>query len=59
MTEKVLLEVRVDKLNEKGVFIAEQILNILHNTIDEKPSGFFHKHQTHFHPFSFEIASTG
>ncbi|MFZ4461447.1 MAG: type IV secretory system conjugative DNA transfer family protein [Patescibacteria group bacterium] len=57
MSESTLLEVRVDRLNEKGVFVAEQILNILHNTVDEHTHGFFHKHQTHFVPYGFEIAN--
>ena len=57
MSEATLLEVRVDRLNEKGVFVAEQILNILHNTVDEEMHGFFHKHQAHFVPYSFEMAN--
>ncbi len=57
MLESTLLEVRVDRLNEKGVFVAEQILNILHNTVDEQRHGIFHKHQAHFVPYSFEIAN--
>lgn len=57
MSEATLLEVRVDRLNEKGVFVAEQILNILHNTVDEQVHGIFHKHQAHFVPYSFEMAN--
>lgn len=59
MIETVLREVRVDRLNEKGVFVAEQILNILHNTVDEKRKGIFHKHQASFIPYAFEVANVG
>ncbi len=52
---KTILEVSVDRLNEKGVFMAEQILNIFHNTIEEHKT-FFSK--TYTAPeFSFEIAN--
>lgn len=55
--ERTILEVSVDRLNEKGVFMAEQILNIFHNTIEE------HKHlfwKTYTAPeFSFEVANIG
>lgn len=52
---KTILEVSVDRLNEKGVFMAEQILNIFHNTIEEHKK-FFYK--TYTAPdFSFEIAN--
>ncbi len=51
-----LREVRVDRLNEKGVFVAEQILNILHNTVDEKKKGWIFRSQAHFIPYTFEIA---
>lgn len=55
--QKTILEVSVDRLNEKGVFMAEQILNIFHNTIEE------HKHifgKTYTAPeFSFEMANLG
>lgn len=48
-----VLEVRVDRLNEKGVFVAEQILNILHDTVETK-KGWFSK--SHSAPkFSFEV----
>lgn len=54
---RTILEVSVDRLNEKGVFMAEQILNIFHNTLEE------HKHlfwKTYTAPeFSFEIANIG
>ena len=56
-TEKTILEVSVDRLNEKGVFMAEQILNIFHNTIEEHKI-FFSK--TYTAPeFSFEMANIG
>ncbi len=52
---KTILEVSVDRLNEKGVFMAEQILNIFHNTLEEHKK-FFYK--TYTAPdFSFEIAN--
>lgn len=54
--KRIVLEVRVDRLNEKGVFVAEQILNILHDTVETK-KGWFHKH--HSAPvFSFEVVHT-
>lgn len=57
MTNSVLCEVRVDRLNEKGVFVAEQILNVLHSTQEPPVSGFFGKRQKTFIPFTFEIAN--
>ncbi len=59
MSPNILCEVRVDRLNEKGVFVAEQIFNILHNTVDESRHGIFFKHQVHFVPYTFEIANVG
>lgn len=54
--EKTILEVSVDRLNEKGVFMAEQILNIFHNTLEEHKLLFW---KTYSAPeFSFEIANT-
>lgn len=54
---KTILEVSVDRLNEKGVFMAEQILNIFHNTIEEHKI-LFKKHYT-APEFSFEMANIG
>lgn len=55
--ERTILEVSVDRLNEKGVFMAEQILNIFHNTIEEHET-FWNK--TYTAPeFSFEMANIG
>lgn len=55
-TNKTILEVAVDRLNEKGVFMAEQILNIFHNTLEEHKYLFY---KTYSAPeFSFEIANT-
>lgn len=58
-TNVVYLEVRVDRANEKGVFIAEQILNIFHDTLEEggrKITSWFRK--TYKAPsFSFEVAN--
>ncbi len=48
-----VLEVRVDRLNEKGVFVAEQILNILHDTVETK-KGWFSKSYS-APKFSFEV----
>lgn len=53
---KVILEVSVDRLNEKWVFIAEQILNILHNTLEEKKN-FWGKKSFTAPEISFEIAN--
>lgn len=55
--KRVVLEISVDRLNEKGVFIAEQILNVLHNTIEEKRVLHFWKKVSIRPSFSFEIAN--
>jgi hypothetical protein len=57
MTKRIILEVSVDRLNEKGVFIAEQILSILHNTMEEKRVLHFWKRVSVRPEFSFEIAN--
>jgi hypothetical protein len=49
-------EVRVDRLNEKGVFVAEQILNILHNTLPPVGHAKLFAAPTQI-PFSFEVMS--
>lgn len=55
--ERTILEVSVDRLNEKGVFMAEQILNIFHNTLEEHKYLFW---KTYTAPeFSFEMANIG
>lgn len=51
--EKVILEISVDRNNDKWVYIAEQILSIFHNTL-EVEKRFFHKIITS-PEFSFEI----
>ncbi|MDQ1344330.1 MAG: hypothetical protein QG650_1051 [Patescibacteria group bacterium] len=54
--KRIVLEVRVDRLNEKGVFVAEQILNILHDTVETKKGWF---HTSYSAPvFSFEVVHT-
>lgn len=53
--ETILLEIQVDRANEKGVFVAAQILNVLHDTL-EKRSVFPWKNAFKKRPtFSFEI----
>ncbi len=47
-------EVRVDRLNEKGVFVAEQILNILHNTLPHSEHISIAKARSKL-PFAFEV----
>lgn len=54
--KKIILEVSVDRLNEKWVFVAEQILNILHNTLEEKSFLYWTK-EIKSPEFSFEIAN--
>jgi hypothetical protein len=54
---KTILEVSVDRLNEKGVFMAEQILNIFHNTIEEQTTFLRKKYSAP--EFSFEMANIG
>lgn len=50
----VLLEIQVDRMNEKGVFIASQILNILHDSLE------YSHIKTPIRPvFHFEIAAVG
>lgn len=57
MTKKVILEISVDRSNEKGVFIAEQILSVLHNTLEEKRFLHFWRKVKTRPEFSFEIAN--
>ncbi len=57
MSKLVLCEVRVDRLNEKGVFVAEQILNVLHSAQEAPRSSFFGKRQPELLPFTFEVAN--
>lgn len=57
MNPIVLREVRVDRLNEKGVFIAEQILNILHSTAEGEKKSFFHSKKAAVIPYTFEVAN--
>lgn len=57
MNKKIILEISVDRLNEKGVFIAEQILSILHNTLEEKKFFHFWRRIKTRPEFSFEIAN--
>ena len=59
MANKIVLEISVDRLNEKGVFIAEQILDVLHNTLEEKKILHFWDRIVHRPQFSFEIANIG
>ncbi|EKE26607.1 MAG: hypothetical protein ACD_4C00233G0008 [uncultured bacterium (gcode 4)] len=54
--EKVILEISVDRNNDKWVYIAEQILNIFHNTLEVK-KGFFGYRKITCPEFSFEIAN--
>lgn len=50
----VLLEIQVDRMNEKGVFIASQILNILHDSLE------YSRIKKPLRPvFHFEIAAAG
>lgn len=57
MSKLVLCEVRVDRLNEKGVFVAEQILNVLHSVQEAPRSSFFGRRQPELLPFTFEVAN--
>lgn len=53
-TNLVLLEIQVDRMNEKGVFIASQILNILHDSLE------YSRLKKPVRPtFHFEIAAVG
>ena len=52
-----ILEIRVDRNNEKGVFVAEQILNIIHHSIESVNILGIHKHQKNKVDFTFEIAN--
>lgn len=54
--EKVILEISVDRNNDKWVYIAEQVLNIFHNTLETNKYLFWFK--TYKSPeISFEIAN--
>jgi hypothetical protein len=37
MNEKVVLEILVDRMNEKGSAAFEQVLTILHRALDKRP----------------------
>ena len=50
----ILLEIQVDRMNEKGVFIASQILNILHDALE-----YSHIKKPLRPTFHFEIAAVG
>jgi len=53
--DRVILEVSVDNTNEKGVFVAEQILNVLHDTLEIQKK-LFGKEAFTAPTFAFEIA---
>lgn len=56
MENKIILEINVDRNNDKGVYIAEQVLSIFHNTLEtEKRFFFWEKHTSP--EFSFEIVN--
>lgn len=55
--DKIILEVSVDRLNEKWVFVAEQILNVLHNTCEKIKRWFFLKDKIISPDFTFEIVN--
>ncbi len=55
MGNKTILEILVDKQNEKWAGAFEHILIVLHNTIEEIKKNMFHKIYARPH-FSFEIA---
>lgn len=57
MSNRIFLEVSVDRLNEKWVFVAEQILNILHNTLEKIKRWPFLKPKYTSPDFSFEIVN--
>ena len=54
--EKIILEISVDRSNDKGVYIAEQVLNIFHNTL-ELGKGLFTQKVVESPEFSFEIVN--
>ncbi|EKE30356.1 MAG: hypothetical protein ACD_2C00001G0006 [uncultured bacterium (gcode 4)] len=54
--EKIILEISVDRNNDKWVYIAEQIINIFHNTLEVEKT-FFSKKITASPEFSFEIVN--
>ncbi|MDD2487307.1 MAG: type IV secretion system DNA-binding domain-containing protein [Candidatus Gracilibacteria bacterium] len=54
--EKVILEISVDRNNDKGVYIAEQVLNIFHNTLETNKYLFGYK-RYRSPEFTFEIAN--
>ncbi|MDD2566056.1 MAG: type IV secretion system DNA-binding domain-containing protein [Candidatus Gracilibacteria bacterium] len=53
---KIILEISVDRNNDKGVYIAEQVLNIFHNTLEVEKK-FFKKRVVASPEFSFEIVN--
>jgi len=48
--QKTCLEILVDKKNEKGAWVFEQILTVLHKAVDDKKTS---------ENFSFEITKVG
>ncbi len=56
---KQILEVQVNKENEKGAPIFEHILIVLHKILDKKPSWYFKKTEITRPEFSFEIVKYG
>ncbi len=54
---KVILEISVDRNNDKWVYIAEQVLNIFHNTLEVEKK-YFKKKIVSAPEFSFEIVNS-
>lgn len=52
-----ILEIRADRLNEKGVFIASQILDTLHGTIDHERRWYTPWKKDLTPVFTFEITN--
>nr|MDD3720825.1 type IV secretion system DNA-binding domain-containing protein [Candidatus Gracilibacteria bacterium] len=57
--KKSVLEILVDKNNEKGAGVFEHILIVLHKATDKLPKKVFFKHFSSSPTFSFEISKIG
>lgn len=54
--KKTVLEILVDKNNEKWPWVFEHILIVIHKVFDKIPAKIFYSEQTNLATFSFEIA---
>ena len=56
--ENIILEIAVDRQNEKGVFVAKEMLSTLHDVLFSEEKKFFSKKRKHPH-FRFFLVHIG